>query len=183
MKYHIKQVTDKVTIPYSIYVMFFLGIGLLSGSLVHFPLDPQRYSLIAGFGALLFLIGAYFNEKIINKTDMLEQGFGKLMLFLVSSLALAIGIGMIAGGTQHFSDFPSYAMKLIPIGILLSVISYVLKNRISLEKKEVYILSGKTVAVILAIIPLLSFYASSITTETENHNEVESHAEEAVGHH
>lgn len=182
MKHHIKQVTDKVTIPYGIYVMFFLGIGLLSGSLVHFPLDPQRYSVIAAAGALLFLAGAYFNEKVINKIDMLEQGFSKLMIFLVSSLALAIGIGMISGATQHFNEFPAYAMKLIPIGILLSVIGYVLKNKIFLETKEVYILSGKTVAVILAVIPLLSFYASSITTEIENHNEVESQTETS-GHH
>ena len=182
MKYHFKQVTDKVTIPYGIYVMFFLGIGLLSGSLVHFPLDPQRYFVIASIGALLFLIGAYFNEKVINKTDMLEQGFGKLMFFLVSSLALAIGIGMISGATQHFNDFPTYAMKLIPIGILLSVIGYVLKNKISLETKEAYVLSGKIIVVTLAIIPLLSFYATSITTEIENQNTGESHTE-IVDHH
>lgn len=173
MKYHIKQVTDKVTIPYGIYVMFFLGIGLLSGSLVHFPLDPQRYFVIAAIGAMLFLVGAYFNEKVINKTDMLEQGFGKLMFFLVSSLALAIGIGMISGATQHFNEFPAYAMKLIPTGILLSVIGYVLKNKIFLQTKEAYILSGKIVVVLLAIIPLLSFYASSITSEMENQNVIE----------
>ncbi len=169
MKRHIQQVTAKVTIPYSIYVMLFLGIGLLSGSLVHFPLNPHRYTIIGGIGILLFLIGSYFNEKVINKNDVFKHGLGSALAFLFCSLTLSIGIGMISGGTQHFNEIPEYASKLIPIGITLSFMSYVFKNKIPLENKEFLVVVFKTIIIVFSVFLLLTYYSVTIDVPKEDH--------------
>ncbi|MFD4210735.1 hypothetical protein ACFWRG_32725 [Micromonospora tulbaghiae] len=35
------------------YVGYFVGAGLISGAVVHHPLDPTRYTRIAGYGVLI----------------------------------------------------------------------------------------------------------------------------------
>lgn len=48
---------------------------------------------------------------------------------VAASLALSFGIGMLSGGLQHFEDFPERAAMLIPFGLALSFVSYVLRHR------------------------------------------------------
>ncbi|GJF34687.1 hypothetical protein KNE206_73870 [Kitasatospora sp. NE20-6] len=105
------------------YVGYFVGAGLLSGAIVHHPLDPARYNLIAAAGAALFLTAALATE--------LQQGrptAARLTTVLGTSLALSFGIGMLSGGMQHFEDFPDRAAALIPAGLLLSFLAYTLKE-------------------------------------------------------
>ncbi|UUU44306.1 hypothetical protein [Streptomyces sp. NBC_00162] len=50
------------------------------------------------------------------------------MVVIGSSLLLSFGIGMLSGGLQHFDDFPARGAVLVPAGIVVSFIAYVIKD-------------------------------------------------------
>ncbi|GAA1153836.1 hypothetical protein F4556_001461 [Kitasatospora gansuensis] len=106
------------------YVGYFVGTGLISGAVVHHPLDPARYTVIGLAGAALFLVAAIAAEL----GGPGRPSAGRLLLVLGSSLALSFGIGMLSGGLQHFEDFPARAAVLIPAGLLLSFLAYTVKE-------------------------------------------------------
>lgn len=123
----------KVIYKYLVYVIYFLGIGMTSSGIVLMPFNPMRYSIILGVGLSLFLAGSIFNEIVIDKRHLSAYESIKLV---VVSLTLAIGIGMISGGISHFKESPTYVSYLIPIGIVVSFISFTIKNAFTLSKKE-----------------------------------------------
>ncbi|GAA0658676.1 hypothetical protein GCM10010193_06750 [Kitasatospora atroaurantiaca] len=106
------------------YVGYFVGAGLVSGAIVHHPLDPARYTVIAAVGAALFLVAALASE--LQQPGRLTAV--RLLNVLGTSLALSFGVGMLSGGMQHFEDFPDRAAVLIPAGLLLSFVAYTLKE-------------------------------------------------------
>ncbi|CCK25805.1 hypothetical protein BN159_1426 [Streptomyces davaonensis JCM 4913] len=106
------------------YAATFVGAGLISGAIVHHPLDPARYTLIAVVGAAVFLFATVLNEFVLTRQ---RPGATKVLGVVVASLALSFGIGMLSGGLQHFEDFPERAAMLIPFGLTLSFVAYVLR--------------------------------------------------------
>ncbi|NUO42934.1 MAG: hypothetical protein HOV82_12925 [Streptomyces sp.] len=106
------------------YAATFVGAGLISGAIVHHPLDPARYTLIAVIGATVFLFATVLNEFVLTKQ---RPGLTRVLGIVGASLALSFGIGMLSGGLQHFEDFPARAAMLIPFGLALSFIAYVLR--------------------------------------------------------
>ncbi|MFF5155993.1 hypothetical protein ACFY3N_07010 [Streptomyces sp. NPDC000348] len=108
------------------YAATFVGAGLISGAIVHHPLDPTRYTLIAVVGAAVFLCATVLNEFVLTRN---RPGPAKVCGVVVASLALSFGIGMLSGGLQHFEDFPERAAMLIPFGLALSFIAYVLRHQ------------------------------------------------------
>jgi hypothetical protein len=123
----------KLIFNYLVYVVYFLGIGMTSSGIVLMPFNFARYSIILGTGLLLFLAGSMFNEFIINHNKLSLKETIKLMTV---SLTLAIGIGMISGGISHFKESPLYVSYLIPIGIIVSFVSFAIKNKYNLKKNE-----------------------------------------------
>ncbi|MGK5692889.1 hypothetical protein ACSNOJ_08210 [Streptomyces sp. URMC 128] len=106
------------------YAATFVGAGLISGAIVHHPLDPARYTLIAVAGAAVFLFATVLNEFVFSKQ---RPGVARVLGIVAASLALSFGIGMLSGGLQHFEDFPERAAMLVPFGLALSFIAYVLR--------------------------------------------------------
>jgi hypothetical protein len=138
--------------------MYFLGVGLISGGIVHMPIEPLRYSIILAVGSAIFITAAFLNEIYIEKKKM---GVTQILKLLVYSFILSLGVGMIGGGIQHFSDLGQYAVFLIPAGIMLSFISYVLKNEIIVPKKQAFNIS---LILVLFLSPLtlgLDWYVGS----------------------
>jgi len=123
-----------VLFPYVNYVLLFLGMGLISGSIVHMPVDPVKYTLIMLIGAAMFGFASFIND-LKGQADM---SAGAIVRSLLYSLALSVGIGMMSGGIQHFSDNPTYAAMLIPTGFGVSLFSFVLKHNPNLSVKRVY---------------------------------------------
>ena len=120
-----EQHHSRVLRPYLGYVGYFVGAGLVSGGIVHQPLDPARYTTIALAGVGVFLAATVLNEFVLAP----ERPTGlRAARLIVASLALSLGIGMLSGGIQHFSDFPKRAAVLIPLGIVLSFIAYVARS-------------------------------------------------------
>ena len=111
--------------PYLGYVGYFVGAGLISGGIVHHPLDPGLYTAIAAAGVGLFLAATVLNEVVLGQTRLTPRGVARIV---VASLLLSIGIGMLSGGIQHFTDFPDRAATLIPCGMVLSFAAYMLRH-------------------------------------------------------
>ncbi|WP_171134092.1 MFS transporter [Streptomyces gossypiisoli] len=106
------------------YATTFVGAGLISGAVVHHPLDPDRYTVIALVGAAVFLGATLLNEFLLKRQ---RPSASKVVAIVLASLALSFGIGMLSGGMQHFEDFPERAAMLIPFGLALSFVAYVLR--------------------------------------------------------
>lgn len=111
--------------PYAGYVGYFVGAGMISGGIVHYPLDPMYYGILVVGGAALFLAATILNEIVLSAAPASTRRLARLV---GASLLLSLGIGMLSGGIQHFTDFPERAATLIPCGIALSFGAYVLRN-------------------------------------------------------
>lgn len=152
----------KIIYKYLVYVIYFLGIGMTSSGIVLMPFNPVRYSIILIIGLGLFLTGSVFNEIVINNHKMSASESIKLIAL---SLTLALGIGMISGGISHFKESPQYVSFLIPLGIIISFISFIIKNNFDLKKREKFIVYIGVVVVALIIFIILSFAVSSLTMD------------------
>ncbi|KOV74255.1 hypothetical protein ADL00_02665 [Streptomyces sp. AS58] len=106
-------------------MLYFVGAGLISGAVVHHPLDPARYTKIAVIGVLVFLVATLVNEFLLAAE---RPGLPRAVLVIAASLLLSFGIGMLSGGLQHFEDFPDRGVVLVPAGITVSFIAFVLKD-------------------------------------------------------
>lgn len=118
---------------YLIYIVYFLGIGMVSSGIVLMPFNAGRYGLILLIGLILFTTGSFINEILLEKKQM--SSIERIKLIVVS-LTLAIGIGMISGGIAHFKESPLYVSFLIPLGLVISFASFKVKHNIQLSKKE-----------------------------------------------
>ena len=160
MENTIKSSWKDAVFPYIVYVMFFLGMGLTSGSIVHMPLDPNKYTTVLFIGMCVFVVASVLNEIVIDKKDL---SLGSTIRLVIFSLCLSVGIGMISGGIQHFDDVAEYAAYLIPGGIVLSFVSFLLKNNIKLGMKK-----GLTLFTIVLVAALsLSFLLKNIASNMD----------------
>jgi drug/metabolite transporter (DMT)-like permease len=162
---------QKLFLPYLIYIGLFIGTGFLSGSIVHFPMNPARFSIIGVIGALIFTVCSTLNEKLYNKENYQKEGMVKIIIF---SLILSLGIGMISGAIQHFDEEPLYASYLIPLGIFVSLLGYVLKNTIRFPLKKSLAMIGITIATLTLLgFSLHTFahnYESTTHDQTDHHH-------------
>lgn len=129
------------------YVGYFVGAGLISGAVVHHPLDPDRYTRIAAYGALVFLAATILNEFLLTRE---RPGPARMLVVIGSSLLLSFGIGMLSGGLQHFDDFPARGAVLVPAGIVVSFIAYVIKDA-DTPTRRIFSLLGLTVLAVAAL--------------------------------
>jgi YHS domain-containing protein len=130
---------------YGQYVALFVGAGLISGSVVHFPLAPMRYAVIGGVGAAIFAIASVIGERS-------SKDAAGLVRVAVTSLVLALGIGMISGSIQHFQDIPDRAATLIPLGLALSIAAFILRNGLRPENEDLAALALWSVTAIVALL-------------------------------
>ncbi|ADL50167.1 hypothetical protein [Clostridium cellulovorans] len=154
----------KAIYMYIVYIVYFLGIGMTSSCIVLMPFNPVRYSIILSIGLGLFLTGSIFNELVINKTHLSTVEILKLV---VVSLTLAIGIGMISGGISHFKESPQYVSYLIPLGILISFISFIVKNNFKLSRKEKIIMLIGVAIISIIIFVILSMMAMNASMDMQ----------------
>jgi polyferredoxin len=161
LKEHIKNMKT-IIYKYLVYVIYFLGIGMTSSGIVLMPFNTVRYSIILIIGLGLFLAGSIFNEIVINNHKMTAAESVKLISL---SLTLALGIGMISGGISHFKESPVYVAYLIPMGIIISFISFIMKNNLKLTKKEKYMVYIGVVVIALILLIILFLAASSYSMD------------------
>lgn len=134
-------------------------MGLVSSGIVLMPFNVLRYSIILVCGLVLYISGTIFNEIVVNKKKL---SFMEVTKLVVVSLSLAIGIGMISGGISHFKESPRYVSYLIPTGMMLSSVSFTIKNNFKLDKQSKIKLSVALFIVVLALHLILSIFASDM---------------------
>lgn len=158
------QTIKPVILGYLSYLALFIGTAFISGAIVHSGniSELSKYIIIGVIGVSMFISGSFVQEFILNKENLREEGVVKFFLY---SLLLSIGIGMISGGTQHFSDFPVYSSYLIPLGLILSYFAYLLKNNFTFTKK--LLLTGSMLALIAGVGFLgLNSFANNLQNQT-----------------
>ncbi len=128
--------------PFAATFAYFLGIGFLSGSIVHFPVGPVKFGAIAAVGVLFFLFGSVMQRRL-GLSQAPEGGWAR---FILGSAFLSVGIGMVSGGVQHFSDFPGYAAILVPAGGVLAMASFAFRERFAVDRHAMAAAIGALVA-------------------------------------
>jgi uncharacterized protein (DUF305 family) len=155
--------TIKIILNYLSYLSLFIGTGFISGAIVHSGKfsDIPKYIAIGVLGVFLFAIGSLTQEILSGKHSMNKIQAAKFFLF---SLFLSIGIGMISGGFQHFTDFPGYSSFLIPIGFVVSWCAFLFKNNTGFNSK----ILATTLGILILCLPLyfgLNTYAKSLANQ------------------
>jgi len=153
--------------PYFSYLLMFLGMGLISGSIVHAAqADMRQYALVLmAIGAVLFALGSYLNE-VLFKTGILGDS---VLKYVSVSLLLALGIGMVSGAAQHFYDTPVFASYIAPIGIFVSSLAFAIRQGYVLHRRNwvFMILLGVVFATVFHL--ALRSYASSLPVGVGHH--------------
>ena len=152
--------TKNLILYFASYLALFVGTGFISGAIVHSGDVNQipKYALIGIVGVSLFLAGSSIQEFVLNKNTQKTD----VIKFFFFSLLLSIGIGMISGGTQHFSDFPVYSSFLIPIGLLVSLLAFIFKNDYKISNKSFAGVLGVFVLIASLLFFGLNNYANSL---------------------
>lgn len=160
---------QRIFIPFLTFIALFIGTGFVSGSIVHMGEGINAWDLsLLAVGIVFFVSGSVFQDIQQGMVRMRGEG---ITLFLLLSLLLSIGIGMASGGMQHFVDTPSYSAFLIPLGLGIGFIAFVLKERISLTTKEwVIILPSICLAVVAGTIALRAAGNAIPDTFIQNHH-------------
>ena len=118
---------QKLIWGYFVLLIYFLWIWFISGSIVHFTLNPWRFWLIWLVGGVLFAIATYIQDfrwnkdKDITRTHILSR--------VLTWVFLSIWLGMISGSIQHFDEITYEALWYIPIWTSLSLVSRWLQEK------------------------------------------------------
>jgi hypothetical protein len=74
---------------------------------------------------LVFLAATVLNELVLAHH---RPRLPRMLVVVGASLLLSFGIGILSGGLQHFDDFPARGAVLVPLGITVSFVAYVIKG-------------------------------------------------------
>lgn len=162
-----QSLTRRAFIPFITFIALFFGTGFVAGSIVHMGegINPWDLSLFS-VGVILFVAGSVAHDVLHGSKRLKEEG---LAIFLLLSLVLSIGIGMASGGFQHFDDTPAYSAILIPLGIGVGLIAYILKERIILSKKEWVMMLPLTVVGMFLLSMSLRLASSALSESDHSH--------------
>jgi hypothetical protein len=168
--------------PYLVYVISFVGAGMVSGGVVHYPLNENFYGILAILGGIVFALGSLANELLGGK------GFpkaGALFSLIFTSLLLSFGIGMLSGGIQHFTDFPSRAAILIPSGITLSFIAFCVKAKLLQRSaiKKVFLAGALIFSTAITSLIVLTNVADGMNAPVHTHEIVTSESDATTEDH
>ena len=149
------------------YIAKYLGVALIAGSVVHIGTlqnGVTRYVVLIGIGLIFTIIG--------NIKEAKEHGQKINLNYFLIITGLSFATGFLSGGIQHYLDNPSYAGILLGLGMIITYVTFFLKDRFKIEKRNL------AVVVILAILFMLfSHYVMDNTLLGEDH-----HGSESVQH-
>lgn len=104
----------------------YAGISFISGAVNHGFFSEQRSLWTAAIGMVLFVLGAWMEHSLRDRTaDAPQTG---LLQTLVLGALLSIGLGFFTGGLQHFPDSPARSAWVVPLGFVVSVIALALST-------------------------------------------------------
>lgn len=134
-----------LAVPFIGYLLYFVGIGQIAGGVVHYPIDPSYFTMMAIIGVFVFLAGTWLNEVVLPPVRPAGRKIARLV---AASVVLSIGVGGVSGGFQHFLQFPSRSAILIAAGLVIAFVGFIWKGSFSARQSVVV---GLVVAAIAAI--------------------------------
>ncbi|GGM21655.1 hypothetical protein [Deinococcus aerophilus] len=134
------SVRSRLLLPFTAYFLMLASTSFIAGGIVHLGLGENTvfYITLAAVGVVCFTAGNYLQEYVIQKNRR-ATGLGT---FLLVSFVLSVGIGMMTGGIQHYLDNPLYSTVLIPVGLLLAVAAFAVRERLTLGRKVIRLTAG-----------------------------------------
>lgn len=108
---------------YISHILRYVGVGLVSGSIVHAGTlggGSLKYIVLILMGVIAFTIGTLMETK--RKVDR------NLVFFILISVVVSIGTGMVSGGTQHYLDNPLFAAAILPIGLFIGYVAFLVRD-------------------------------------------------------
>ncbi len=82
----------------------------------------------------------------------MEEAITNTWKTILAGAMLAVGIGAVTGGLQHFPDSPERSVLIIPIGYVISVLFFASIHNFVLSKKEyLYIAISSIFMTVLSI--------------------------------
>ena len=112
---------------YWVLLIYFLWIGFISWSIVHFTLNPWRFGLIGVVWWVLFAVATYIQD--FWDRDDRDASRLHILYRVLTGVLLSIGLGMISWSIQHFDEITFEALWYIPIGTALSLSAWWLQER------------------------------------------------------
>jgi predicted PurR-regulated permease PerM len=146
------------------YIAKYLGVALIAGSVVHIGTlqnGVTRYVVLIGIGLVLTILG--------NLKEAKEHGQKINLNYLFIITGLSFATGFLSGGIQHYLDNPSYAGVLLGLGIIITYVTFFLKDKFKIEKKNLVI-----VITLAVLFMLFSHYVMDSTLLGEDHHGSES---------
>jgi hypothetical protein len=167
----------------------FVGVGLVAAAAMRESFDTAGI-LMGVVGVVLYAVNGLAIDRDKSVEGLSEKGLQALMTILA-----VLGIGLLVGGIQHFSDDPHRAAYLLPIGAALFVVATAWKMRDRLANEHLVWMAGVGVWVCLFLGVGLNQVAGNIdpkpvsntaeqkTTETNGHGDAAGAAHgEAASH-
>lgn len=126
-----------------IHLCKYLGVALISGSVVHVGTlggSLTKYAVFMFVGLLLMVMGNYLES--VRDHERID------VRFLGLAVGLSFGTGMLSGGIQHYLDNPAYGAVLLSVGLLLTYITFAYKYfRDTMTKKGVLVIAVLSVVI------------------------------------
>lgn len=113
-------------------IFHYVGIGFISGAISHWFFSGARSLSMVAIWLILFFIGEILQKEENSQTDYTK--------FIIVWIAYSLAIGMINWGFQHFLDSPERSLWIIPVGFLVSIGIFHLKENISFQEMKPNIL-------------------------------------------
>lgn len=149
------------------HILRYVGIGLISGSIVHAGTlggGSLKYVILIVLGIIGFTVGT-----LLEHSRAVDKSF---LSFILISVIVSIGTGMVSGGTQHYLDGPLYAGVLIPLGLFCAYIAFMyrdFKHKLTIKRMIVSLLLALTLGLCLYVI------AHQLPTLPDHHAGEENH--------
>lgn len=154
-----KQSVEKA---YASHLLRYVGVGLISGSIVHMGTlggGYLRYIILIVLGVIAFIAGTLMEKR---------DATASITSFIIISVILSIGVGMVSGGTQHYLDGPIYAAFLIPLGLIIGYCAFLVRD----YRSEVAL---KRIGIMLSVAAVLYgilYYVAHKIPATEDHHQI-----------
>lgn len=121
-----------------ISILWYIGIGFISGSISHGFFSGTRSVIMALIGVLIFIIAEYLKGWDKNYTHL-----------ILGWLVFSVAIGMVSWGFQHFLDSPMRSLWIIPVWWFVSTIIFPYKEWLQDSETKKSIIVGLLISLLL----------------------------------
>lgn len=118
---------------FSAHLAQYIGIGLISGSVVHATTlggSSLKYGILIAAGMVIYCM-----KFLIEANFRLDR---PLLRFLRISTLVSLGTGMLSGAVQHYLDGPKSGAVLASTGLVLAYVAFCLReDRSALTRRSI----------------------------------------------